>query len=298
MAQDRRLERTRTELAEFLRDRRAAVTPGMAGLPMSKRRRTPGLRREEVAMLAGVGLSWYTWLEQGRDINVSEAFLENVARALGLTEVERRHLFVLAHRRPPPVLAQTECSISPLVQQLLDDLTCRPAYILNLHWDVIAWNRAGNQLFGFDDVAGDLCNMMWMLFANDNLHSRITNWPEQSGQILSSFRRDFAQNPDDEILCALIERLSDQSPDFAELWHRQTGHVRCHGLRYIDCDAIGPVGFNHSTFVVDEEKHLRMVVYAAMGNDKNSAAFEDACQKAALKQQGPIQADRALQANS
>ena len=281
MAQDRRLERTRTELADFLRTRRAAVTPGMVGLPMSKRRRTPGLRREEVAMLAGVGLSWYTWLEQGRDINVSAAFLENVARALALSEVERRHLFVLAHRRPPPVLGQTECCISPLVQQLLDDLTRRPAYILNLHWDVIAWNEAGNRLFGFDDVPSDQRNMMWMLFSDDSLNSRIRNWPEQAGQILSSFRRDFAQNPNDEILCALIDRLVDQSSAFADLWHHQTGHVRCHGTRYIQCGNIGPVGFDHSTFVVDEEKHLRMVVYAAMGNDKNAAAFEDVCQKAA-----------------
>ncbi len=285
MAQDSRLVRNRSDLAEFLRSRRAAVTPGMAGLPVSKRRRTPGLRREEVALLAGVGLSWYTWLEQGRDINVSEAFLENVARALHLTEIERRHLFVLAHRRPPPVLGQTGCTVSPLVEKLLADLTTRPAYILNLHWDVIAWNTAANILFGFDDVASDQRNMMWLFFADDRLNHRITNWSEQAGQVLSSFRRDVAKNPKDEVLCALIERLQDQSPAFADLWHRQTGHVRCQGTRYIDCGSIGPVGFDHSTFVVDEEKHLRMVVYAAMGEDPKSLAFQELCQQVAVAKQ-------------
>tara|TARA_R110001583_G_scaffold9186_2_gene43284 strand:- start:19613 stop:20509 length:897 start_codon:yes stop_codon:yes gene_type:complete len=298
MAQDHRLRRNRTELAEFLRNRRAAVTPGMAGLAASKRRRTPGLRREEVAMLAGVGLSWYTWLEQGRDINVSVAFLENVARALGLTEIERRHLFLLAHRRPPPVLGQTGCRISPLVRKLLDDLPLRPAYILNLHWDVIAWNRAANILFGFDDVSPEQRNMMWLLFANDQLNRRIANWSEQAGQVLSSFRRDVAQNPNDEILSALIKRIQDKSTAFVDLWHHQTGHVRCQGTRCIDCDMIGPVGFDHATFVVDEEKHLRMVVYAAMGDDQNSMAFQELCLQVSVKQKGPIPEDRASKANA
>src|SRR5690606_1796376 len=139
---DRRLDRTRIELADFLRRRRESLSPLDVGLPLGKRRRTPGLRREEVAALAGVGLTWYTWLEQGRDINVSSAFLDNIPRVLKLDEPARRHLFLLAHRRPPVRSGRPWCPLPPLVRRLLDDLARRPAYVLNLHWDVIGWNTA------------------------------------------------------------------------------------------------------------------------------------------------------------
>src|SRR5690606_6185046 len=139
MAQ-RSLARSRPELSAFLLQHRRRLAPADVGLPPGGRRRTPGLRREEVAALAGVGLTWYTWFEQGRGIGVSESFLLGVARALRLDDAECCHLFLLAQGRPPPLEAHQSPALDPLVQRLMDDLPARPAYILDLRWDVVAWN--------------------------------------------------------------------------------------------------------------------------------------------------------------
>lgn len=192
---DNRLDRTRAELADFLRRRRECLSPLDVGLPAGKRRRTPGLRREEVAALAGVGITWYTWLEQGRSIKVSTAFLDNVSRVLKLDEIERRHLFLLAHQRPPAMAGQAWCEVSPLVRRLLDDLTLRPAYVLNLRWDVIGWNEAAQNLFGFEQRDASERNMLWMLFADNRLNSKIIEWLIQAPQVLASFRRDLRRLP-------------------------------------------------------------------------------------------------------
>ncbi|RKF19375.1 XRE family transcriptional regulator [Altericroceibacterium spongiae] len=269
-----RLDRTRSELADFLRQRRERLSPLDVGLPSGKRRRTPGLRREEVAALAGVGMTWYTWLEQGRAITVSSAFLDNVARVLKLDEVERRHLFLLAHQRPPAVASRAFCELPPLVRRLLDDLPLRPAYVMNLRWDVIGWNAAARQLFGFDRREPAERNMLWMLFADTRLSAKIAEWDRQAPQILASFRRDYARAPDDADMRALVDTLERTSPAFAQLWHRHDVHGRCEGRRCFLIDGIGPVDFDHSSFTVDEEKHLRLVFYAATPGQAASASFE------------------------
>lgn len=257
-----RLDRTRTELADFLRQRRENLSPLEVGLPAGKRRRTPGLRREEVAALAGVGLSWYTWLEQGRAIKVSSAFLDNVSRVLKLDEMERRHLFLLAHQRPPALPGRTSCVLPPLVRRLLDDLTLRPTYVLNLRWDVIGWNSAAERLFHFEGRDPSERNMLWMLFADDGLSNRIVEWHMQAPQVLASFRRDFARAPEDDGMIALVKALEQVSAAFKALWNRHDVHGRCEGRRTFLIDGIGPVVFDHSSFLVDEEQHLRLVFYA------------------------------------
>ena len=272
--EDDRLQRTRTELSDFLRRRRESLSPLDVGLPSGKRRRTPGLRREEVATLAGVGLTWYTWLEQGRDIRVSTAFLDNVSRVLRLDETERRHLFLLAHHRPPAIKGRPWCELPPLVRRLLDDLTLRPAYVMNLRWDIIGWNVAADRLFGFQQRDAGERNMLWMLFADDRLSGQIVDWADEAPRILASFRRDYAQAPEDEDMGALVDALEQQSPSFGDLWRRHDVHGRCRGRRSFLVDGIGAVPFDHSTLVVDEEKHLRLVFYAAVENDKASAQFE------------------------
>lgn len=259
---DSRLDRTRSELADFLRRRRESLSPLDVGLPVGKRRRTPGLRREEVAALAGVGITWYTWLEQGRAITVSAAFLDNVSRVLKLDEIERRHLFLLAHQRPPAVAGQAWCELPPLVRRLLDDLTRRPSYVLNLRWDVIGWNAAAEQLFGFERRDPGERNMLWMLFADDRLNSRIVEWAVQAPQVLASFRRDFARAPEDESMVALVGALEEVSPSFKALWNQHDVHGRCEGRRSFMIEGRGAVTFDHSSFVVDEDKHLRLVFYA------------------------------------
>ena len=263
---DTRLDRTRTVLADFLRRRRESLSPLDVGLSVGKRRRTPGLRREEVAALAGVGLTWYTWLEQGRDINVSAAFLDNVARVLKLDETERRHLFLLAHHRPPAVDGRAFCEMPPLVRSIIDDLETKPAYVMNLRWDVIGWNSAAETLFQFSQQAAGERNMLWMLFSDEKLSSRIAEWDRQAPQILASFRRDFARAPNDEDMIGLVKAMELASPAFRLLWNRHGVHGRCEGRRSFLIEGDGHVAFDHSTLIVDEEKHLRLVVYARVAD--------------------------------
>ncbi|HHQ6536125.1 TPA: helix-turn-helix transcriptional regulator [Serratia fonticola] len=270
----RTLNRTRQELADFLRMKREKLSPQAVGLPSGTRRRTPGLRREEVAALAGVGLTWYTWLEQGREINASVEFLEDLARVLKLDATERYHLFLLAHQRPPVVAGHQWCQVTPLVRRLLDDLTLRPAYVMNLSWDIIAWNPAADRLFAIAERQPEQRNMLWMLFADPELNQRLMEWQEQAPQILASFRRDYARAPQDATMLQRIQALSDVSPQFRQLWQQHDIHGRCQGQRTFLVAGAGEVTFEHASFIVDEDNHLRLVMYSAQPDCPTSAAFE------------------------
>ncbi|CAI1840114.1 MULTISPECIES: helix-turn-helix transcriptional regulator [Serratia] len=270
----RTLNRTRQELADFLRMKREKLSPQAVGLPSGTRRRTPGLRREEVAALAGVGLTWYTWLEQGREINASVEFLEDLARVLKLDATERYHLFLLAHQRPPVVAGHQWCQVTPLVRRLLDDLTLRPAYVMNLSWDIIAWNPAADRLFTLAERQPEQRNMLWMLFADPELNQRLIGWLEQAPQILASFRRDYARAPQDATMLQRVQALSDVSPQFRQLWQQHDIHGRCQGQRTFLVAGVGEVTFEHASFIVDEDNHLRLVMYSAQPDCPASAAFE------------------------
>ncbi|QPF75536.1 helix-turn-helix domain-containing protein [Roseateles sp. DAIF2] len=259
---DRSLHRTRDELAEFLIRQRQRLTPADVGLPGTGRRRTPGLRREEVAALAGVGLTWYTWFEQGRDIQVSEKFLLGVAHALKLGDAECSHLFLLAHGRPPPPEAHQGGSVTPAIQLLLDELR-RPAYVLNLRWDVVAWNAGSDALFGFAAREREARNLLRMIFADPALRRRLPAWSEETPRLLAQFRYDFAVAPEDPAMRALVRELADLSPGFRRIWDASTGELARRGVALL-LDAEGePRAFRHETLIVDEHRHLRMVLYFA-----------------------------------
>ncbi|WP_417280064.1 helix-turn-helix transcriptional regulator [Celeribacter sp.] len=259
-----RLSRTRQDLAEFLRHKRASVQPEDVGLPRSARRRTPGLRREEVATVAGIGLSWYTWLEQGRDIRVSAHLLDSVARALRMSPEERQHLYLLAQNRPPSAPADTWCEMPPLIRVLLDDLTQRPAFVMNLRWDVIGWNAAGDGLFGFSDYPKDQRNMLWMYFADERLSCRVQDWPRQAAQIVASFRRDYAAGHHRSDMQDLADHLQTASRTFRRLWRDHDVQGRCEGRRSFEMPDRGQVAFDHTTLIVDQDRHLRLVYYVAV----------------------------------
>ena len=257
----RALARTRSELSDFLVRHRAKLSPSDVGLAVTGRRRTPGLRREEVAQLAGVGLTWYTWFEQGRDIQVSESFLLNIAKALKLDDAGCSHLFLLAHRRPPPPEAYLPPSVTPLIQQLLDELMLRPAYVMNLRWDVIAWNGAADDLFGFSRREHEDCNIMRMVFADPDMRRRLPAWRDDAPRLLAQFRADLATAADDPAFRALIGELRTISPDFrrgvsqsgADSYSRGFGAVLAHNNERLD--------LAHEMLIVDEHRHLRMIVY-------------------------------------
>lgn len=256
----RTLERTRHDLAAFLRARRERLSPTDVGLPSGGRRRTPGLRREEVAALAGVGLTWYTWLEQGRDMGVSAAFLDNLARVFKLDAAERRHLYLLAHERPPVEPGKTWCVLPPLVRRLMHDLP-HPAYVINLRWDVLGFNARANELFGFDAHPPERRNMLWLLFTDPLLHQRFDCWEEQAPQMLSGFRRDFTRATQEADIHELVDELERVSPEFKTWWHQHQVHAPCSGVRQLTIDA-RTEAFEHTSLTIDEDRHLRLVVYA------------------------------------
>lgn len=257
----RTLERTRSELAEFLRTRRERLSPEDVGLPNGRRRRTPGLRREEVAALAGVGLTWYTWLEQGREIGVSADFLDNLARVLKLDAAERRHLFLLAHERPPAEPGKTFCTVPSLAGRLVEDLAPHAAYIINLRWDVLAFNPPADSLFGFGRHDSDRRNLLRMLFTDSALRDAIVDWEEQAPAMLASFRRDFAAAREDADAKGVVAELEAVSPEFKGWWRSQDVHAPCTGTRIIRVKG-QPVSFEHTSLTVDGGQHLRLVVYA------------------------------------
>jgi PAS domain-containing protein len=258
----RSLRRTRQELSVFLRRHRERLTPADVGLPTGGRRRTPGLRREEVAALAGIGITWYTWFEQGREIGVSETFLLNIAKILKLDDAECCHLFLLAHQRPPAPEAYHWPSVPPLVQQIMDDLVMRPAYVTNLRWDIIAWNVAADRLFGLADKDPSMRNLLRMVFAEPDLRRRLPAWRDDAPRLLAGFRRDLAVAPQDPTMLALVGDLKKLSPDFRRWWNGPQAQGHSRGLTSILADA-GHVDFRHEVMTVDEHRHLRMTVYFA-----------------------------------
>lgn len=209
--------RRRDELRDFLRTRRARLTPADVGMPDGGRRRTPGLRREEVAVLAGVGVSWYTWLEQGRDIKVSGDVLDAVGRALRLDAAEREHLYLLAGLNPPRAEADPAVPVTPELQRVLDAWSPRPAYVRDRHWNFLAINDAAREVFGYGDTDH---NCLVTFFTNVRYRSMHTHWTAAAPDVVARFRADAARYPDDPGFDRLIADMLAASPEFAELWPR------------------------------------------------------------------------------
>jgi transcriptional regulator with XRE-family HTH domain len=210
----------RQELAGFLRSRRERIAPEQVGLPPASRRRTPGLRREEVATLAGVGVTWYTWLEQGRDINASPQVLDAVARTLLLDPHEREHLFRLAD--VPDGNGQAECrALPPTAQLLLDQLEPFPACIRNARYDILAWNQAFDALMGpLADLPFEERNSLWRLFTSESCRAATLDWEEGTRRMVAEYRAAMAEHVAEPAWKCLVSRLSTASPEFGELWER------------------------------------------------------------------------------
>jgi transcriptional regulator with XRE-family HTH domain len=213
-------ELRRRELAEFLRSRRERITPEQVGLAFTGRRRTPGLRREEVAQLSAVGVTWYTWLEQGRDIRVSEQVLSAIARTLMLDRDERAHLFRLAGAGVPAVV--TEChAVSPQLQATLDKLDPFPACVQSAKYDVLAYNRAYNLLVtNMDETPAEDRNCMWLAFTDPRWKAQVVDWPDATGRMVANLRVLMADHVGDATWKSFVARLTAASPEFAEMWAR------------------------------------------------------------------------------
>ncbi len=212
----------RTELAEFLRSRRARISPGDVGLPPGLRRRTPGLRREEVAQLAGVGVTWYTWLEQGRPIRASVQVLDAVARTLRLDQAEIEHLYRLAEIPAAP--ADAAPAVCPAaVREILQSLEPLPAMLLNARYDILGANQAHEDLFWVwhRDLGCEHRNVLWCSFAHPEARRYFLNFDQEGPLLVATLRASFGQHLKEPAWIDFIRKLISRSPEFEEMWARQ-----------------------------------------------------------------------------
>lgn len=246
------------ELSGFLKTRR----PGQVGLPEGFRRRTPGLRREEVAQLAGVGVTWYTWIEQGRDVQVSVQALERIARSLKLNLVERNHLFLLADQSPPIDPIQPQEIVSPLLLQALDRFNENPAYVTGQRWDLLAWNQAACAVFGdFESLPLQERNILWFVFMNENLRQRLVDWEAHARLVMAQFRVSYSRFVGDPWFTELINSLEIASPEFRLWWTSQNILGRTDGYKAIDHPLVGRLALNYVVFKVADNLSLEVVMY-------------------------------------
>jgi transcriptional regulator with XRE-family HTH domain len=244
-------------LGGFLRARREQLSPAAVGLPAGRRRRTPGLRREELAQLCGVSPTWIAWLEQGRVKSVSVPTMTALAMALKLSRAERAYLFELAGRSDPMPATAPPANVESL-QKLIDAIDT-PAYVLDRHWDPVAWNRAASTLFqpwlaGSARAHGEApCNLLRFVFLVPAARKLIAGWSERAERVVAEFRADTARWRGDPVTEALVAELCNASPDFNRYWRQQKVLGRDGGLRAFT--GAGHTQVNYEQFTLSALQH-------------------------------------------
>ncbi|GIJ56423.1 helix-turn-helix transcriptional regulator [Virgisporangium aurantiacum] len=267
------MESRRAELGRFLRSRRERITPGEVGLSNSDRRRTPGLRREEVAALADVGVSWYTWLEQGRDIQASAAVLGAVARALRLDPHERRHLFALAGALDPAATAApAAAAVPPEIFALLGQLDPFPANVQNARSDLLAYNTAYRLLISdLDALPADDRNVAWLTFTHPAWRRSLADWPVTADRVVAQLRAARAGHRDDPAWCELLDRLRDASPEFARRWRaHDIAQPEARYKAYLH-PRLGLLRFTHTQLWLGPTSTTRLTTFIPIGADTRTA---------------------------
>ncbi len=254
-------------LGTYLRDRRTRLDPAALGFP-GGRRRTPGLRREEVAQRARISPTWYTWLEQGRGGAPSADVLDRIAAGLLLTDPEREHLFMLGLGRPPDVRYKGVDGVTPRLQRVLDALPVSPAIIKTATWDVVAWNRAAAALLtDYAQLPREHRNILRLLFADPGVRARQADWPDVARFVVGAFRADAARAGASAEITTLVEELSRVSPEFAVLWRDHDVVAHGEGLKRLHHAELGLLELECSAFAVDGRPELGMVVYNPATDD-------------------------------
>lgn len=252
------------ELADFLKSRRLRLTPHAAGLPASSaKRRIQGLRREEVAALSGVSLAWYTYLEQGRPIHVSEQVLESLVRALQMDNDERSYLFALASqlliKEPAPL---QEKNVSPSLQYMLDILHACPAYIVGNGWEIVAWNRMACEVFGdYSLMDRNGRNLIWRMFADPDHRLLFRDWESAAKRLLAQFRNYYGKNIENMRYTELVEKLQQASPEFREWWQNHEVFGIPLGKKELQHPAAGLLTLEYNSFLVAEDPDLMLTVF-------------------------------------
>jgi transcriptional regulator with XRE-family HTH domain len=259
----------RTELGDFLRSRRASLTPEAVGLPSGVRRRTPGLRREEVAELADLSVALYTWLEQGRDVPVSRRAIDAIAHALRLTPGEHRHLHVLAAQEEIELREE----ISPSLRRMVLSFRRTPVFVLDHAWDIVLRNVAAVTVFGGMPGIDTRSNMLEQVFEGDAFRSLFVEYDEIAAGLIAMFRLEFPSHAEEPRSAALVEGLRSSNPLFEELWQRYNVKEHPQGTRILNHPVTGALAFEPSLLGVVESPGLRMMLYTP-ANDETSVKVE------------------------
>jgi transcriptional regulator with XRE-family HTH domain len=248
-------------LGTYLKDRRAKLDPASFGLPLT-RRRTPGLRREEVAQRANVSATWYTWLEQGRGGAPSADVLDRISRAMMLTDVEREHLFLLGLGRPPEVRYQTREGVTPRLQRVLDALEASPAFVKTPTWDVVAWNRAAAAvLTDYGTLEAAQRNILRLVFGDPRVRAAQQDWESVARFVVAAFRADAARAGAVRNVQSLVDELCRMSPDFKRLWLDNDVRTHGDGAKTLHHAIAGTLSVEYSAFAVDGRPDLSLVIY-------------------------------------
>jgi transcriptional regulator with XRE-family HTH domain len=252
---------TNSPLGSFLKDRRGRLDPATLGLG-SSRRRTPGLRREEVAQRANVSSTWYTWLEQGRGGRPSIDALNRIADALMLQPAEREHLFILANQLSLQQFYPVQDGISPRIQRVLDTLETSPAYVKDTTTTLVAWNRAAAIVLDDQiETASTGSNLLRYFFCDAKARRRTPEWEREARAAVAAFRLRAARSGPDERIAELVDELCHTSPTFERLWGSKDVVTSGDGNRQFVHPMAGSINYEYSTFGVDGQPHLTMVVY-------------------------------------
>jgi transcriptional regulator with XRE-family HTH domain len=264
----------RRELADFLRSRRERITPEEVGMPPAPRRRTPGLRREEVATLAGVGVTWYTWLEQGRDINASPQVLDAVARTLMLDPHEREHLFRLAEVADSS--PQADCqSLPPTIGILLDKLDPYPAVVRNARHDTLAFNGSYERMVGsLAGVPFEDRNTLWRAFTSPSVRAAMVDWEDATRRLVAEYRSSMAEHVAEPAWKCLVTRLLEASPEFAAIWERHEVAAPENRTKPWLHPQVGLLRLNYTHLWLGQRLNCRLTTYTPA--DEETAARLDA----------------------
>ncbi|MEU7527966.1 helix-turn-helix transcriptional regulator [Saccharothrix sp. NPDC042600] len=249
------------DLGEFLRTRRARVRPDDVGLPGGGRRRVPGLRREELALLAGVSVDYYMRLEQGRTPSVSDAVLDAVARVLRLDETERAHLRNLVRPRTPR--KHVPQRIRPGLRRLLDMMEGTPAFVLGRRTDVLAWNALADALYNFGELGPDMVNAARHAFLDPDARRFYRDWPTIAADTVAVLRMDAGRHPDDPRLAALVGELSMKDETFRTLWAQHAVLEKTHGSKLFRHPVVGDLDLDYEMLALPGDPDVNLAVYTA-----------------------------------
>ncbi len=247
-------------LGAFLKNRRQRLDP--AALGFAGRRRTPGLRREEVAQRANISTTWYTWLEQGRGGAPSPRVLDSLADALMMTEAEREHLFLVGIGRPPKAQASRHKAISQRLQRFLDAMPLIPATVATATWDIIAWNRAARlALADYAAMPPAERNILRRMFLDPATRSAQADWESVARFLVATFRAETARAGEDRRAADLVAELSGKSDAFARMWTENDVQTPGEGAKTIRHAAVGDITFEFSSFAIDGRPDLKLMIY-------------------------------------